>query len=68
MSGNASVPKSMRLETSDDFSFFFQTGVFSILCLVVARTDGFPGGLTGGVDEVKGGSLTEFDGDDVEGP
>ena len=30
--------------------------------------DGLPSGLIGGVDEVKSESLTEFDGDDVEGP
>ena len=30
--------------------------------------DGLPGGLTGGVDEAKGGSVTESDGSDVEGP
>ena len=58
----------MRLNISNDPSFFFQAGVLSILCLVVANTDGLPGGLTGGVDEVKGGSLTEFYGADVEGP
>ena len=58
----------MLLETSDDSSFFFQAGVLSILQLVVARTDGLPGGLTGGVNEVKGGSLTEFDAADVEVP
>ena len=58
MSDNASVSKSMRLETSDDSNFFFQAGVLSIFCLVVAKTDGLPGGLTGGVDEVKGGILT----------
>ena len=68
MSGNAALSKSMRLETSDDSSFFFQAVLLSILCLVVARTDGFPGGLTGGVDEVKCGSLTEFDVSDVEVP
>ena len=58
----------MRLETSDDSSFFFQTGVLSIFCLVIASTDGFPGGLTSDVNEVKGVSLTEFDGADAEGP
>ena len=42
----------MRLETSNDFIFSFQAGVLSILRLVVTRTDGLPGGLTGGVDEV----------------
>ena len=46
----------MRLETSDDSCFFFQTGVLSILRLVVARTDGLPGDITGGVDEVKVGN------------
>ena len=55
----------MLLETSDDFSFFLQAGILSMLCLVVARTDDFPGGFTGGVDEVKGGSLTKFDRDDT---
>ena len=49
-------------------SVFFQARVLSILSLVVARTDGLPSGLTGGADAVKGGSLTEFDGADVEGP
>ena len=39
-----------------------------MLCLVVTRTDGLPSGLTGGVDEVKGTILTEFNGSDVEGP
>ena len=34
----------------------------------MARTDGLPGRLMGGVDGVKGGSLTEFDWADVEGP
>ena len=58
----------MRLETSNDSSFFFQAGVLSILQLVVSRTDGLPGGLTGGFNEVKGGNLTEFNGSDVEGP
>ena len=42
--------KLMRLETSDDSSFFFQAGVLSILCLVVAGSDGLPGSFTGGVD------------------
>ena len=51
----------------DDYSFFFQVGVLSILSLVIARTDGLPDGLMGGVNEVKGGSLTEFDGADAEG-
>ena len=32
------------------------------------RMDGFPGGVTGGVDELKGGRSTEFVGADVEGP
>ena len=41
---------------------------YQILCLVVARTDGLPVGLTGSVDEVKGGRLTESNGDDAEGP
>ena len=63
-----SVSKSMHLETSDDSSFFLQAGVLSLLGLVVVRTDGLPGGLTGGIDEFKGGSLTEFDRADVEGP
>ena len=58
----------MCLETSADSSFFFRAGVLSILRLVVVRTDGSPGGFTGGVNEVKGVSLTEFDGADVEGP
>ena len=58
MSGNASVSKTMRLETSDDSSFFFQAEIISILHLFVASTDGLPGGLTGGVDEVKVRSLT----------
>ena len=58
----------MRLETSNDFIFSFQAGVLSILRLVVTRTDGLPGGLTGGFNEVKGGNLTEFNGSDVEGP
>ena len=58
----------MRLETSNDFIFSFQSGVLSILRLVVTRTDGLPGGLTGGFNEVKGGNLTEFNGSDVEGP
>ena len=66
MSGNALVSKSMCFETSDDSSFFLQVGVLSILRLVFARTDGLSGGLTGGVDEVKGGNLTEFDRADVE--
>ena len=57
----------MRLGTLDDSSFLFQAGLLSILRLVVARTDGFLGSFTGGVNEVKGGSLTEFDGADVEG-
>ena len=48
----------MRLETSYDSRLFFQAGVLSILSLVVTRTDGLSGGLTGVVDEVKGGSLT----------
>ena len=60
--------KLMRLETSDDSSFFFQAGVLSISFLVVTRKDGLPGGLTGGFNEVKGGSLTGFKGADVEGP
>ena len=68
MSGNTLVTKSMRLEKSDDSSFFFQAGVLSILCLVIARTDGLRGGLTGGVDEIKGGSLTDIYGDDVDCP
>ena len=68
MSGNASVSKLMRLETSDDSSFFFQAGLLSILCLVVARTDGLPGGFMGGINEVKGGILTRFYGADAEGP
>ena len=51
----------MRLETSDDYSFFFQSGVLSILHLVVAKTYGLRGGFTGGVYEVKGGILTVFD-------
>ena len=59
-----SVSKLMRLETYDDSSFFFQAGVVSILSLVV----GLPGSLTGGVNEVKGGSLTEFNGADLERP
>ena len=58
MSGNALVSRSMRLETSDDSSFFFYSGALSILRLVVAKTDVLPGGFTGGVDEVKGGSVT----------
>ena len=62
------MSKLMGLEKSDDYSFLFQTGVLSILRLVVAKTDGLPGGLTGGIHEVKCGSLTEFDGADVEGP
>ena len=37
-------------------------------CLVVTRADGLPSGLAGGVDEVKGTILTEFNGVDVEGP
>ena len=41
-------------------------GYLSILRLVVARVDGLPGGLAGGVDEVKGGILTEFDIVDVK--
>ena len=57
-----------RLETSDDSRLFFQVGLLSMLCLVVTRTDGLPGGLTGGFNEVKGGNLTEFNGSDVEGP
>ena len=57
----------MRLETSDDYSFFFQSGVLSILHLVVAKTYGLRGGFTGGVYEVKGGILTVFDWADVEG-
>ena len=68
MSGNASVFKSMRLETSDDSTFFFQVGILSIFSLVVARTYGLPSGLIDGVDEFKGGSLTDFDGTDAEGP
>ena len=47
----------MRLETSYDSRLFFQAGVLSILRLFVTRTDGLPGGLTGCVDEFKGGSL-----------
>ena len=58
----------MRLEKSDDPTLFFQAGVLSILRLVISMTDGLPGGLAGGVNEVKGGSLTESDGSDVEGP
>ena len=67
MSGNMSVSKSMRSETSDDYSLFFQAGLLSICFLVVAREDGLLGGLAGGVNEVKGRSLTEFNGDNVEG-
>ena len=59
--------KLMCLETSDESSFFFQAGVLSILILVVVRTDYLPGGLMGGVNDFKGGSLTEFDVADVEG-
>ena len=55
----------MRLETSDDYSFFFYSVLLSILRLVVANIDGLPGGLTGGVNEVKSWSLTELDGADV---
>ena len=44
------MSKSMHLEIYHDSSFFFQAGVLSILHLVVAKTDGLPGGLTGGVD------------------
>ena len=55
----------MSLETSDDSSLFFQVEVLSILHLVVAKTYGLPGGLTGGINEVKGGSLNEFNGADV---
>ena len=58
----------MRLETSDDSSLVFQAGVLSILSLVVTKKDDFPGGLTGGVDEVKDGILLEFNGAYVEGP
>ena len=58
----------MRLEKSDDSSFFFRDGVLSILIFFVVKTDGLPDGLTGGVDEVKYGSLTEFNEADVEGP
>ena len=39
-----------------------------IMRFVVVKTDGLPGGLTGGADEVKGVSLTEFNGADVKGP
>ena len=67
LSGNSSVSKSIRLETSGDSSFFLQAGVLSILHLFFARTDGLPGGLMGGVNDFKGGSLTEFDVADVEG-
>ena len=58
----------MHLETSYDSRLFFRAGVLSILSLVVTRTDGLPGCLTGGFNEVKGGNLTEFNGSDVEGP
>ena len=58
----------MRLETSDDSSFFFQAGVLSIFHVVFAKTDALPGVLIGGIDEFKVGSLTEFDGYDVESP
>ena len=68
MSDNASVSKSMRLETSNYSSFLFQAGVLLILRLVVANTDSLSVGLTGGVDDVKSGSLTEFDEADAEGP
>ena len=47
----------MCLETSYDSRLFFQAGALSILRLIVARTDGLPGGLTGCVDEFKGGRL-----------
>ena len=67
LSGNTSVSRLIRLDTSDDSSFFFQSWVLSILHLVVVRTDGLPGGFTGIADEVKGGSLSEFNGAGVEG-
>ena len=63
-----SVLKSMRLETSDDSSFFYQAWVLSILSLVVASTGGLTSCLKGGVDDVKGVSLTKFEVTDVEGP
>ena len=48
----------MHLETSYDSILFFQAGVLSILRLIVTRMDGLPGGVSGGIDMVKGGSLT----------
>ena len=57
----------MGLETSEYSSFFLKSGVLSIFRFVVAKTDSLFSGLTGGVDEVKGGSLAEFDGADMEG-
>ena len=47
----------MCLDTSYDSSIFFQVGVLSILRLFITRTYGLPGGFTGVVYEVKGGSL-----------